>query len=338
MPGGDGFTLAEQTRGIPGFSAPILMMLPPTDVGRGSARCHELGIVDYCPKPVRESDLVMAMVKALKTSWTGIVSPQITGSSQKLGRGLRILLAENNEVTQVLVTHLLEKRGHQVFAAADGCEVLGAIQDAHLQDFDLVLMDTEISHMTGLEVARAIREIERNTGGHLPIIAMTANPAPSEEGACAAAGMDACLAKPLRPSTLFEIIHRVVTPPDLAARVENSTPRVFDRPAFLSRLEGDEQLGSEIIEMFLEEYPKLMEGVRQAAGQRNASLLERAAHTLKGSVGDISAPQAFDAARTLELMAREGDLGGLDAALMSLGVALQRLEPELRNPAIHTNP
>jgi signal transduction histidine kinase/DNA-binding response OmpR family regulator len=324
MPGGDGFALAEQARRIPGFSAPILMMLPPTDVGRDSICCRELGIVDFCPKPEATLD--------------GNFSPKITGSSQELGRGLRILLAESNDLTQVLVTHLLEKRGHQVFAAADGLEVLGAIQDAHPQDFDVLLMDTEMPHMNGLQVARAIREIERNTGGRLPIIAMTANPAPSEEQACATAGMDACLAKPLRPIALFEIIRRAVTPPDAAAQAENPSPRVFDKPAFLSRLEGDEQLGSEIIEMFLQEYPKLMDGVRQAAGQRNASLLERAAHTLKGSVGDISAPQAFDAARTLEQMAREGDLEGLDAALMGLEVALQRLAPELRNPAIHTNP
>ena len=71
MPGGDGFALAEQARRIPGFWAPILMMLPPTDVGRDATRCRELGIVDYCTKPVRESDLVKAMVKALETSVGG---------------------------------------------------------------------------------------------------------------------------------------------------------------------------------------------------------------------------------------------------------------------------
>ena len=105
---------------------------------------------------------------------------------------------------------------------------------------------------------------------------------------------------------------------------------IFDKSGFLSRLEGDELLGSEIIEMFLQEYPKLLEGVRQATEQRDAPLLERAAHTLKGSVGDIAAPQAFDAARTLEQMAREGKLEGADAALVGLETALHRLEPELR--------
>ena len=83
--------------------------------------------------------------------------------------------------------------------------------------------------------------------------------------------------------------------------------------------------------MFLQECPKLLEGVRQAAEQRNASLLERAAHALKGSVGDIAAPQAFDAARTLEQMAREGKLEGADAAVMGLEAAIHLLEHELRH-------
>jgi HPt (histidine-containing phosphotransfer) domain-containing protein len=81
--------------------------------------------------------------------------------------------------------------------------------------------------------------------------------------------------------------------------------------------------------MFLGECPKLMDKVRQAAKQYDASLLERAAHTLKGSVGDIAAHQAFDAARTLEMMAREGKLEDADAALASLEVAVDRLLPEL---------
>ncbi len=331
MPGGDGFALVEQARRIPGFSAPILMMLPPTDAGHDATRCRELSIVDSCTKPVRESDLVKAIVKALETSAAGNAPPTICGSSQELGRTLRILLAESNEVSQALVTHLLEKRGHQVSVAADGWEVLAVIQDAPSQDFDLVLMDTEMPCMNGLEATRAIREIERQTGGRLPIIAMTAHPLPSEEEACRAAGMEGYLAKPLRANALFEIIQRVATPPDAAAPAEPPPQAVFDKSCFLSRLEGDEQLGSEIIEMFLQECPKLLEGVRDAAKQRNASLLERATHTLKGSVGDIAAPEAFGAARTLERMAKEGKFEDADAALVSLEVTLNRLVYELRN-------
>jgi CheY-like chemotaxis protein len=254
----------------------------------------------------------------------------ICGSSQELGRALRILLAENNEVSQVLVTHLLEKRGHQVFVAADGLEVLAAIQDAHSHYYDLALIDTEMPCMNGLEATRAIREIESRTGGRLPIIAMTAHPLPSEEEACGAAGIDAYLAIPLQASALFEIIRRVATPPEDAAPAETSQA-VFDKPSFLSRLDGDELLGREIVEMFLQECPKLLQNVHAAAEQRNASLLERAAHALKGSVGDIAAPQAYEAARTLEQMAREGKLENAGAALMSLESALDRLVRELRH-------
>jgi PAS domain S-box-containing protein len=331
MPGGDGFALAEQARRIPGFWAPILMLLPPMEVGRDAARCRELGIVDYCPKPVRESQLVKALVKALESSGAGSPPPAMSGSSQELGRTLRILLAESNEVSQVLATHLLEKRGHQVSIAADGGEVLTIIQDACGQDFDLVLMDMEMPGMNGLETARAIREIERKTGGRLPIIAMTALTSPSEEEACRAAGMQGYLAKPLQASALFEIIHRVVRLPEAAAPAEAPRPPVFDRYSFLTRLEGDELLAGEIIELFLQECPKLLEGVRQAAAQHNASLLERAAHAMKGSVGDIAAPQAFDAARTLEYLARDGKLDGADAAMMSLESSIQQLLGELQN-------
>ena len=186
--------------------------------------------------------------------------------------------------------------------------------------------------MNGLEAGRAIREIERKTGGRLPIIAMSAHPLPGEEEACRAAGMEGYLAKPLRASALFEIIQRESHRPANVAPRRPPPHWCLTNPAFLSRLEGDELLGSEIIEMFLQEYPKLLEGVRQAAGQRNASLLERAAHSLKGSVGDIAAPQAFDAARTLEEMAREGKVADTGGALTSLEGALDRLVHELRNP------
>jgi CheY-like chemotaxis protein/HPt (histidine-containing phosphotransfer) domain-containing protein len=332
MPGDDGFALAEQARRIPGFSAPILMMLPPTDVGRDATRCHELGIVDYCTKPVRESDLTRAIVKALENSVACNPSPQTCGSPPEMGRTLRILLAESNSVSQTLVTHLLEKRGHEVFVAADGLEVIGAVQDARSQEFDVVLLDTEMPGMNGLEAAQAIREIERKTGGRLPIIAMAANPTPAEEEACAAAGMDACLAKPLRPNALFAALMRVATPADSASAARNPTAPVFDKACFLSRLEGDESLGKEIIEMFLQEYPKLLEGVRRAVEQRNAALLERAAHSLKGSVSDLAAPQSLDCARSLEQMAKKRDWEGARAALVNLEVALDHLVRELRNP------
>jgi CheY-like chemotaxis protein len=329
LPGVDGFVLAEKARRIPGFWAPIMMMLPHAEVGCDATRCRELGIVDYCTKPVRESDLVKAMAKALETSVAGHISPKISDSCPGLGRELRILLAESNEVSRVLLTHMLEKRGYEVVPVTDGMELLAALKKAGSPEFDLLLMDLDMPDMTGLEAARAVRETEGKTGKRLPIIAVVTRATPREEDACRAAAIDGYLAKPLLPSALIETIHRVTAPLNAQATNEAPPDQVFDKLSFLSRLEGDEELGGELIAMFLGECPKLMDKVRQAAKQYDASLLERAAHTLKGSVGDIAAHQAFDAARTLEMMAREGKLEDADAALASLEVAVDRLLPEL---------
>jgi CheY-like chemotaxis protein len=340
MPCGDGFSLAEQARCIPGFSAAILMMLPPHDAWREAARCRELGTMDYLTKPVRESELAEAMVRVLdKSAPVREGHAPMHGSAQELGRVLRILLAENNEVSQVLATHLLEKRGHEVVGAVDGVEALAALENMTGEGFDLVLMDVQMPRMNGLEVTRAIREKELNTGRHLPILAMTAHALGSEEERCRAAGMDGYIAKPIRANDLFGRIQEVAEKPTGAgAAVESAKPEqeephqepVFDKTRFLSRLDGDELLGAEVVGLFLEECPKLMKGIREAFTRQDASALERAAHALKGSLGDMVAPQAFDAARNLEQMARQGNIGNTGAALAILESAIERLMTELR--------
>ena len=108
-------------------------------------------------------------------------------------------------------------------------------------------------------------------------------------------------------------------------------PMVFDESLFMARLEGDESLGRDIIKTFLAECPSLLERVRQAARQRDAVTLERAAHALKGSLGDIAAPPAFDAAQALEQIGREGDLDGSEEALVNLEESLHQLERQLRH-------
>jgi HPt (histidine-containing phosphotransfer) domain-containing protein len=181
-----------------------------------------------------------------------------------------------------------------------------------------------------MEVTRAIRQIEQVRGGRLPAIAMGARATPAEQAACDYAGTSAYLAKPLRARALFDLIERVVAP---ARTAEEHRPcaSVFDRARFLARIEGDEGLGREIVDMFLQEYPKLMENIHRAAEQGNPNLLERAAHSLKGSVGDMAAPEAMEAARVLERFANEGKLDQAAGVLKTLDESVDRLALELRN-------
>ncbi len=106
---------------------------------------------------------------------------------------------------------------------------------------------------------------------------------------------------------------------------------IFDKATLLERVEGDEQLANELIEMFLISCPKLLADVRLAVRERNALTLERAAHALKGSAGDIAAPLVFESARIMEQLARENKLEDVDAALKSMETALENLVHELRD-------
>ena len=316
------------------------MMLPPQEEWFDTPRCRELGIVGHLTKPVREAELIPALLKALgKSAPAGKVPSLLHGSAKEFGRALRILLVENDEVSRALVTHLLEKHGHQVVVAGDGVEALETLGQANPHGFNLVLMDLEIPRMNGREAAQAIREKERHTGGRLPIIALTAQATPGEEEDCRAAGMDGYISKPFRASDLFAIIQHMAEKPAQGSGVtltaqgaqkEALPATAFDKTRFLAHLEGDDLLAREIVGMFLEECPKLLDGVCQAAAGGDPRALERAAHSLKGCVGDMAAPEAFEAARSLEQMAQKGTLDGVEPALANLEGAIDRLLPELQ--------
>jgi CheY-like chemotaxis protein len=122
-------------------------------------------------------------------------------------RGFHILLAEDNRVNQMLAVRLLEKRGHHVQVAGDGREALEKLKTA---DFDLVLMDIQMPVMGGFEATAAAREMEKSTGKHIPIVALTAHAMTGDRERCLAAGMDGYVAKPIRPEELFEQIEALI--------------------------------------------------------------------------------------------------------------------------------
>jgi CheY-like chemotaxis protein len=116
-----------------------------------------------------------------------------------------VLLAEDNAVNQKIATRVLEKHGYQVTVAADGRQALAARDRA---SFDVVLMDVQMPGMDGFECTAAIRDHERETGNHLPIIAMTAHAMPGDRERCIAAGMDSYIAKPLKAAELIELLEK----------------------------------------------------------------------------------------------------------------------------------
>jgi two-component system, sensor histidine kinase and response regulator len=212
MPKMDGFTLVEQIRKRPELATATIMMLTSAGHRGDAARCQELGVAAYLLKPIRQSELREAIARVLGAQAPNGVIPLITRFSLHDGRdpaaSLRVLLAEDNAVNQRLAVRLLGKRGHHVVVAGNGAEALAAMEK---QEFDLVFMDVQMPEMDGLEATAEIREKEKTSGKHLPIIALTAHAMKGDREKCIASGMDGYLTKPIRPQELDEVLEDFMT-------------------------------------------------------------------------------------------------------------------------------
>jgi CheY-like chemotaxis protein len=209
MPDVDGFTLIERMKQDPELRQATVMMLSSADLPGDTARCRALGIAVYVVKPVKQSDLLDAVLTALGPRAAAMPdAPALSEAQTPPGRTLHVLLAEDNAVNQRLVVRLLEKRGHVVRVAENGRQVLAALAGTA---FDLVLMDVQMPEMDGLETTAAIRAREQDTETHLPIVALTAHVMKGDAERCLAAGMDSYISKPIQTAALFAVIDKVLT-------------------------------------------------------------------------------------------------------------------------------
>jgi PAS domain S-box-containing protein len=218
MPKMDGFELVERIRGQPELSTATIMML--TSAGhRGDAeRCQKLGVSAYLLKPIRQSELREAIARVLGAREQEGKIPLVTrfslGDAREGSDILRVLVAEDNPVNQRLIVRLLEKRGHRVVLADNGCQALAALEK---ERFDLVLMDLQMPEMDGFEATNAIRMKEKSSGAHQTIFALTAHAMKGDPEKCLAQGMDGYLSKPIRPQELDEVLARCALHPRVMA-------------------------------------------------------------------------------------------------------------------------
>ena len=236
----------------------------------------------------------------------------------------RILLAEDGVINQQVAVRLLEERGHSVVVVNNG---RAAVEQVAAQPFDVVLMDVQMPDMDGIEATAAIRQAETPTGGHIPIVAMTAHAMKGDRDRFLAAGMDGYVAKPVRPHELYaavEGLHR-------ALRREFAPADVFfEWDAALERVGGDEAMLRDLAEMFFAECPKLMQQIREHIAGADGPELRRAAHTLRGSAQVFGAEATAEAAHRLEEIGREEAFADAGEALALLEDEVARLLPALR--------
>jgi two-component system, sensor histidine kinase and response regulator len=324
MPNMDGFDLIERIRETPQLVTATIMMLTSGGQRGDALRCEELGIAAYLTKPVRQSELRQALVQVLSAGEKAEAAPAVAARMSEVVPGaakrLRVLLAEDNSVNQLLATRLLEKRGHSVTVTSNGRDALAALEKGA---YDLVLMDVQMPEMDGIEATIALRKREERTGAHLPVIALTALVMAGDRERCLAAGMDGYLSKPIRQLDLDEVLDAY------EAKLRVSAAPAFRRPVdslneseLLERLGGDFGFLAELTEVFRRDYPKQISAAHQALAEGDGKSLERVGHALRGALANLAATEACSTAATIEEM---GNSGNLSLA----GPVLAQLEHEL---------
>ena len=332
MPVMDGYSLTRAIREASGIADTKVIILSSAGESGFRAQGRGLGISRLLSKPVKHSSLLEAILEILGH---GVLDDHAGGAgggtlSARPERALRVLVAEDNASSRRLVSALLERRGHHVTVVGNGKEALGTLE---AESFDVVLMDAQMPVMDGLSATHAIREREQGTGAHTRIVAMTAHALKGDRERMLAAGMDDYVPKPIAHRDLIEAVERTG-----AGESATGHPRededtgvgdAMDAGRLMQNLGGDVELARELVGMFREDYPPLLAEVCSALEGKDARGVARAAHALKGLVGNFFARDALAATAALEEAGRQGDLQKAEELCERLGAEIAGLEQAL---------
>ena len=244
---------------------------------------------------------------------------------------MRVLLAEDNPVNQLLAVALLQRDGHEVRVVSNGRAAVDAVRDGAV---DLVLMDLQMPEMDGYEATQRIRALDEAHGRHTPIIAMTAHGGGSDRRRCLAVGMDAFVSKPidwptLRRSMERERVRAGSVPPRGCASVPPPASAPFDLRSLRERVGDRHELLVRVVDAFREQYPAQLSSLRDAVGRRSAVEVRQLAHRLVGTLTCFSATTAVDEARAVERLAAAGALDDAALRLDPLDDAVRTLDRAL---------
>jgi two-component system sensor histidine kinase/response regulator len=209
MPGMDGFSLVEKISSEFKLQSPTIMMLTSLGVRGDATRCQQLGISAYLVKPVRQAELLEAILlvhgkNKMKKKSPGVITRHTIREKHQT---FNILLAEDNIINQKIVQRFLEKEGHHVSIAENGKKALSILKN---EKFDLILMDIQMPQMDGFEATTIIRGQETSSKTHIPIIAMTGHALKGDKERCLSAGMDEYISKPISFEKLNELINQLL--------------------------------------------------------------------------------------------------------------------------------
>ena len=333
LPDMDGMALARAIKEDLACVAPRLVMLSAFGQGDEQMAAQDLGIVACITKPVRQRQLYEGLLAALGASVESSGTPTLVPSptpTAGIGQHTRVLVAEDNIINQKVAIHLLERMGCRVTVVSNGREALDVLTQ---EPYDLVLMDCQMPDMDGFEATAAIRTREAQTGGHIPIVAMTAHAMQGARERCLAAGMDDYMSKPVAVEELKRMLQKwtpAATAPCDALSLP--TPAVslpasgqaspIDTTTFAAlQALADEDTPTfvlTLVEEFLRDATAYLAAVCCAAEAADATALERTAHTLKSASTNLGALGMAALCQQLQELGHTGTVAGATELLPQL--------------------
>lgn len=338
MPGMDGFSVAAAINENTELRSIPVMMLTSDCRAEHIARAKSVGVDSYLVKPVKRSALFATISELVAPKPVRAQAAHPETIPARPARTLKILLAEDDRINQQMAVKMLELHGHQVDAAQNGFE---AIERFNANTYDLILMDINMPKMDGYEATARIRQLEAENGGHIPIIALTAQAFEKDRKQCLEAGMDGYVAKPIRRKRLMEEIGRFFLIEQQEPLGTNSTnamtrignlsfpKQVFDLEDALAGAEDDKDLLIHLARIFLADIPAYLASIEQAMNEENRAALRKAAHKLKGAVGNFGGKNVFHRALSLERSSHAASFAMIGEEFFRLREDLKLLETAL---------
>lgn len=301
-----GFELTERIRQDVQLSNVALVLTAYPGKRQPPSFYRNFGIAARLLKPVGPKELRDTILRVLaERTKVGQVTEKPFDSPD--GPPLTILVADDNAINQVVALKILERLGHNGVPARNGAEALACLQSTK---FDLVLMDVQMPIKDGLTATREIRQRERETGAHIPIVAVTAHALKGDRERCLAAGMDAYLTKPIGIEGLRQVIRTVCRSNSTASAssTKSLTRNTSWNTGKLKEAVEDEALLRDILHIFAEETPKKVAALEAAIETGDAQTIEQVAHTLKGELSYLGLTETATQARDLERFGHEHSL------------------------------
>jgi two-component system sensor histidine kinase/response regulator len=308
----NGFDVAERIKTDESLKNTHIIAVTMSQKASDREHFSRLGITDFFSKPFISSDMLDTIQITLTGKKDFVGKKYLHKKTKEKNVPMsetdkpKILLVEDNLVNQEVALSMLESRGHDVSIANNGSEAIAAITK---ETFDIILMDVQMPVMNGYEATSKIREMEKQTGGHIHIIGLTANAMTGDREKCLNAGMDDYISKPVHMKDLMDAIQKTndKKEPDVVSATQNTThekPPV-DLDCLINKLGGNNKQILRCLELFREDTPKLLEVIRMSLKNKDRQELKSSCHGLRGMLLTMEMRKAADTAAKMEELVTE---------------------------------